>query len=457
MSRTDVLNLEWRSFPSRDRDASTLVANYLRLAGLSVVEGCVFEGYELIRRLKPKLLFISNSIGAEINLKLIKYAKSRGVLCISGSAEGNFRREGIEEFVWGHNREHVLYEDRLLLWSEQARSFTLEAFPELEGRVGVSGGVGFDLYRMIQPNRDWLWERTGGRNYQKVVGVGCWDFGITSPDDPRYSYFLDYYGEEAIRFFRKERDVFNQVLLELAGRNADVLFLLKEHPGRRQGYWASAIEGCEELPNVVIERNGVSIKDCLQVSDVWISFESNTAMEAWLYGIPTGLLNPGGTDFPNRHEIHKGQPNFINADQWHEAIHACFSTGILPGFDAKAEVRERIIRHTIQWNDGLNHVRFGNSILDLIEQGDSCTPAAQAKSAPRYPTAKERLREWLLWNGSPSLKAFSRPFANYWAQYRGQWDARQLAEFGARLMDMQQTFYRENDLDERGMRRILPL
>lgn len=456
MSRVDVLNLEWRSFPSRDRDAATLVANYLRHQGKHVIEGCVFEGYELIRKYEPRLLYIGSSIGAEINLKLIKYAKSKGAVCVSGVAEGNFRREGIEEFVWGHNKEQVLYEDRLYVWSEQAKQFTLEAFPALDGRVETSGGVGFDLYQMISRDRSWLWHRTGGVKYEKVIGVGCWDFGVASPADPRYQYFVDYYGETAIEYFREEQAAFNKVLLELIPKNPDALFILKEHPGRRLGYWASGIAGCEDFENVVIDRNGVSIKDCLRVSDLWISYESNTAMEAWLCGVPSGLLNPGGIDFPKRHSIHKGQPNFVDADQWDKAIKVLYATGELPGFAEKADIREEIIRNTMQWQDGLNHVRFGNGLLDLLQRNTPVSDPAVVKGAPNFPKFPETAQQWLLWHGAPLLRHVNHAFSNFWKQCRESWRPTELGQYAAVLMEMQLELYMRQGLDKAALRAMRP-
>ena len=51
MSKADVLNLEWSSFPSRDREMATLVCNYLRFQGYSVIEGSIFN-----RKNSPKAL-----------------------------------------------------------------------------------------------------------------------------------------------------------------------------------------------------------------------------------------------------------------------------------------------------------------------------------------------------------------------------------------------------------------
>ncbi len=71
MNSIDILNLEWTSSNSRDRLAATLVNNYLKLQNYRIHEGSVFDGYYLIDSLKPKILFMTNSIGAHENRDLM--------------------------------------------------------------------------------------------------------------------------------------------------------------------------------------------------------------------------------------------------------------------------------------------------------------------------------------------------------------------------------------------------
>ena len=87
-NRVDVLSLEWTSYPSRDREAATLVCNYLKYMGVSVYEGSIFNGYFLIDRFNPKILFITNSVGSLLNLDIVKYAKAKELsvypVCLRG-------------------------------------------------------------------------------------------------------------------------------------------------------------------------------------------------------------------------------------------------------------------------------------------------------------------------------------------------------------------------------------
>jgi len=74
----DVLNLEWTSYLSRDRVSATLICNYLRYCGLNVVEKSIFNGFYFINKFKRKILFMTNTCGAEINQEIARYAKSNG-------------------------------------------------------------------------------------------------------------------------------------------------------------------------------------------------------------------------------------------------------------------------------------------------------------------------------------------------------------------------------------------
>lgn len=101
----DVLNLEWDAALSRDRQMASLVCNYLRFQGVTVKEGSVFQGYELIRKYRPRILFFSNITGAQINYNVAVYAVRCGIKVVSLVSEGNFRESELDQFLWGWNEE----------------------------------------------------------------------------------------------------------------------------------------------------------------------------------------------------------------------------------------------------------------------------------------------------------------------------------------------------------------
>ena len=454
MHRIDVLNLEWTSFPSRDREAASLVCNYLRFMDRSVVEGCVFNGFRLIDKFNPRLLYINCINGASINIEMMRYAKSRGITCVTGVAEGNFRENEIDEFVWGNNRDKIIVEDVLLLWSELAKTMTLRRYPELEKDIRVVGSPGFDKYKIVRQDDSWLNAYVDKSKFGKIVGLGCWDFGLVFEGDYRYaSYYKSFLSHEEVEFFRSDRDRFNREMLELIAGNPDTLFILKEHPASLLGHFGSAIEGCDAYENVVILKNEVSIAQCIAIADVWLSYESTTAMEAWAMGIQTALLNPSGTDFAMRTDVYRGQPYFTSAVELSAALNEFYASGELPGFVKLSDVRQRIIRDVMQWDDGFNHVRIGNIILDYLD--------GQLKPANRVIRRKvghkTRLAQAILWSACPYLRFFNQRFAEFWKRSRSHWNDKELAVFDEDLGRKQAEFYKSRHMDSHSLHALKSL
>ena len=102
-SDIDVISLEWTSTPTRDRVTATIICNYLRLQGLRVVETSVWDGFQALHETRPRLLMITNTVGAVENLQLMRYAKRRNISGVSLVSEGNFQgdAEYQSEMIWG--------------------------------------------------------------------------------------------------------------------------------------------------------------------------------------------------------------------------------------------------------------------------------------------------------------------------------------------------------------------
>jgi hypothetical protein len=416
----DVLNLEWTSFPSRDRESSTLICNYLRHCGMSVFEGPVHNGFFLIQKYKPSVIYMSNIIGAKINFEVALWCKSNKIPLISGIAEGNMRDYAQAHMIWGHNLYHEPIEDKWFLWTKRTQKLVHTLVTAYRNNTSVTGYAGADRYVFCPREKQWLADIT---DYDLVVGVGCWSFGSFHKDSLRHDVATKRYSSKEIDRFLSDREKFDSALNKIIRSLPKVLFILKEHPGRDMGLWGSAIEKSQNEPNVRVYKNERSIFECLSVSDIWISYESTTAMEAWLMGIPTGLLNPSGVDFPGRHNIWKGQPNFATADEWFEAIRFFQNNGELPGFAEKKPERDKIIEDTIQWADGLNHVRAGNEIIKFLEKGIPAEPLPKGvTSKTNIQALKHTLRYYI--KGSPT-----------------KWSQKEVESFAQKRMAQQVDFY----------------
>ena len=441
MRRTDILNLSYRGGAHRSSEAEVLIANYLKMHGLTVVHGSIHNGFELLLRFRPKVLLFSDAIGARINTLIAKFAKSLGIKVVSSIGEGIIGKNAAPESYWGWNSEHEPCEDLLLHWSETALKQFCEYIPEHAPFSVVCGATGADRYLFAKPITQLPVERT---RYALIVGVGCYAFDllIGKSSTPLATDF----SQVTKAFFTHERECFATELAKIVQNNPDVLFLLKEHPASASNE-DSAIEKCINFNNALILKDE-PIFDCIYHSDIWLSYESTTALEAWLMGKPTALLNPSGTDFPiERMSITDGQPNYTSAKEWINAIEYFKKHNVLLGFSERTKQREAIIRRYFQWNDGLNHVRAGNAILDLMERPSTLVVPWHWKQF-----TKHILNHTFRWHFSPYHRFFpSRPdwFAAlrpFYEEYRSNWLQEVNEKFSSSRMKEQQAYYASKNL-----------
>jgi hypothetical protein len=441
MKKVDVLNLEWTSYPARDRNTATLACNYLRYRGLNVVEDSVFRGFEMIDKTSPKLFFITNGIGASINFELVKYASLKGIKVVTLISEGNMRKENLLDFIWSWNTDHILYEDVNMQWSTRTRQWTIEALPDLNEKIKVSGGVGFDYYKIVPAcNSDDFLRKYKKERYRKIVGVGCWEFSIAYPSrSSYYPHFVELVKEAGIDRFRNDRDNFNKTILEIIKKNPDILFLLKEHPGNTSGLDMSGIDGAEQFSNTLILKKE-SIVDCIAVSDFWLTYESTTVLEAWQLKKQTCLLNPSGVDF-YRTNVHIGSPNFPDALSLQNAIDSFYENGELPGFKELQRDRNKVIQDTIQWDDGLNHVRAGNEIIRILNE-----PVTKQRSKIDFYLEKRRWKQFILSKGIPRNNFIYEQLKNF--------DINALASQSKAIYEHQINYYQRQGLSDNDLQNI---
>jgi surface carbohydrate biosynthesis protein len=369
----DVLNLEWVSYKSRDNIIALLVCNYLRQRGLNVVNACIFEGKQLIYKLRPKLLFIANGVGSPQNYEVVKFAKKFGCIVVTSTSEGNIKPFMVDQMTWGWNQDKIMHEDINFQWSNRAKELILYKYPELREKIIVSGSVGLDIYPMVKDHQEDIAQKVKEKfNIPKdkpVIGYGCWDFGAYYPDDPRFEQRQKVYSPEEIQRFKSDGKLSNEILLQFIQSLSDYHFLIKEHPGSLLGDLASAIEGVRELENVTVIKNEESIMNCLSTCEFWMGYETTTALEAWLLGKTTILINPSGVDF-KRDSLYKGSVVVKDLSSLLAINEEYFDTGRIKAFDKKGTEREEEIKAVSEYVDGLNHQRVGNEIINLIENSE---------------------------------------------------------------------------------------
>lgn len=444
MNKT-VLNIEWGSKPSRDITASSLICNYLKHQGIPVIRGSIFESKKLIEKHEPEVVFISNAIGAIENFETVLYAKEKGLKVITGISEGNFKERVLDQMIWGWNKYKDYVEDVHVLWSNRTKSMITNKYPSPSAKLKVGGGSGFDLYKLKDQEsiKSQLLKKHGFGSFSKTIGVGCWDFGPYYKEDNRYDLTTSVQSPEEMEGRRKDGRAFNAVLLNTINDNPDILFIIKEHPGRQLGPMASGIVGLKDLPNTLVLQKEESISDVIAASDFWLVYESTTALEAWLFNKQTCLLNPTGVDF-FRDEIYLGSPNYPDENKLQEAINSFYSTGELINFKDNSNYRTEAIRNVIEWGDGLNHVRTGNEIINLINTKE--IKPSKFKGS-RFFWSKRRI-----------LQALNKVFPSvYKPLNKYPFDHQELAEYENSLWKSQSKFYLENNLDKDGLTKITAL
>ena len=422
---------------------ATLVCNYLRFQGLNVVEGCIFQGYKLLRKYKPNILFISNATGSTLNFDICKYASTIGIKVVTLVSEGNIRDQDADQFLWGWNSDKKLYEVINLQWSLRAKKIINQHYPNLSKKIKVSGGVGFDIYKIMTfiSRSDFL-KKHHKNTFSKIIGVGCWDFGILYPEDSRFEITKKRLTDTEIEYLKKDGILFNNIIKEIVVKNKDILFLIKEHPGEQLGKKASAIEDLDKFENVLIIKNVEPIINCIAVSDFWIAYESTTTLEAWLMNKQTCLLNPQGGDFP-RDSIYKGSPIFSTTYMLQEVIEHYYESGYIDGFIEKSNIRNLLIKDTIEFDDGLNHVRAGNQIIEIILKSNNIKKYS-------FPINKNVLFELIGWNLSYLLRHFG--FFRWYFSCIKKFNYTQLNQNSKILYNSQLDFYRELKLSNKELK-----
>ena len=431
--QVDILNLEWSSRRDRDRDAATLVCNYLRYQGLSIHEGSMFNSYFLINKLKPKILLMTNTTGATLNQNVARYAKNKKIKVVSLISEGNIKESDLDSFIWGHNREKISFEDLNMLWSNKCYDVILKKFPQLKQSLKISGSVGHDKYLIEKPHKN-------NNKTKKIIGVGCWGFNFYLEDNTTKNL-----SSHVINFFLEQRSKFNTILSSIIKLNQDCLFIIKEHPANTLGYVGSGIESCVDFPNVKIYKYDRSIVSCIYESDLWISYDSTTAMEAWLSNKQTCFLNPDKEEWPTpRDNIHTAQPIYGSLNELQCNIERIKKGEYIEGFLELKKKREEVIKEIITYNDGLNHVRAGNEIIKLFNSNSKLLPLDPSL---KIPTLRDVFHQRFSWLKSNHFSFFNR--SKLKKEDRFFWKQEEVNDLSLYFHNLQINLYKRLRLDKK--------
>ena len=427
-----VLNLEWSSYPSRDRESATLVCNYLRYQNIYVIEGCIFNAFFLIFKHKPNALYMSNIVGARINFIVAKYANSLGIPVFTSHAEGDFAEENITEFVWGHNYEKEPIERKIFFWSKRNADLANKYFPETITKTYITGSPGHDKYKIESiVNKKEI-------KTQNNIGIACYDFSFTNTKHALHSKFT----EETIKFFYNQCQLFDEILYKIAKNNPKLSFYIKEHPGNNYGIKYSGFQKTSSLNNVIIIDKDTSILNFIININTIISYQSNTSLESWLIGNYSITLNPKTLIWPKefyRTSFHECQLTCTDYETLNKVLN---NLNKQPIEEKYIKNRKKMINDIIGFDDGLNHVRIGNQIIN-----DLLKPTNFFKYD--YLLIKYNII-WILKYILFFLKNHS-----YSLTHILRWNSKELKKYQSTILKKQLEFYKIEGLDSQSLKKIV--
>jgi len=374
MKRLDILNLEW---PNNDRDLH-IVTHTLIYLNKKYLLKCrtlsIFNGYYYILKYRPKMILISNYLGAEINLELTKLAYLMNIKVISFISEGNVKKEELNQFLWGWNKERKMNLDKLLLWSKRSENIFLKEYPKLKNKLTTIGATGFDRYKFLNfiTKNEFLNENE--LKFEKIIGIASWGFDHYFGDYYKHhkEHYLSVFGKEQVEIHKEDLFKIQSIYKQIIENNKDTLFILRYHPGTID-FEKNEFYNLGKYENVFIsnkyQNNQYQISDLINISDLWIGYETTTALESWLLNKQTFLINPTRSDFI-RENVHKGSPIVKTTKEAQCLIDEFFDSGSMKSFEELKDNREKVIKDVIEYDDGKNYIRAADEIIKVYNQPD---------------------------------------------------------------------------------------
>lgn len=381
--KCDILSLELYS-NGRDIDIVEPVLCFLeKKYSLNIVRKSIYNYAYWIIKFRPIILVVSNSIGSYYKYCAIKLASHLGIKVITLVSEGGVssyysKRKFSENDFWGLNSEKKMYEDICLMWNENDYLVGTEFVSQ--HKLKITGATLFDKYKLLPKisKKNFLLKYNKIK-YEKIILITAWGFSALNSDTSYYkrnksTIELRLGGEEFIKLHRKNKTILRNIYENTIDYYQDILFIIKEHPSEKDydSYPDTEYYLLDKKENVLfINGYEESIYTLLSVSDILLTYDSTTTLEAWLSGVVSININPLGEFFP-RLPFYKGAIVAKNFEQVKGYINEFYSNNRqINDFNLKEDVRKEIIKNFIYNDDGKNYVRAANEVLKLLNNGEN--------------------------------------------------------------------------------------
>jgi len=354
---------------------------YLLIATIFYLEK--FENYTIefefiwnahkIKTAKPDLVILPNERGNNLYYEVAQYCKTNDILVLSHDSEGNFNTQ-IDYDFWGLNLSKKLVCPILYTWNQRVKDYLLSKYEIPEQNCCVSGAPGFDKYKYLPKiNKATILAKYGKGNYNKIVGYAGWAFGkIYNAEIKDLTNYLNMSVTEGTKWLAEQRDKVEECLETVIQKYPDILFILKKHP--RENFESDYKDSRNEMnrlvryDNVLYLKDEEVIQDLIQISDLWMAFESTSIMEAWLMDVPTLMINPV-TDF-NRLDFYTGSASVTNSAEILSVFSDFFEKNQIETLTAPEIIAKRneIISQSIGFADGFNHLRVNKAFKPFLQK-----------------------------------------------------------------------------------------
>lgn len=315
-----------------------------------------------VKRKKPDLVLVPNMVGHHMYVEVGKYAYENGITVLALESEGNFKCNDSFNY-WGYNTDRHFYQEWATAWSYRTEQYLKNIAPEQSKKIVTTGGTGFDKYQFGDSvTKQSILSKYGLEDYRKVIGYAGWAFGKMHGKNKYQSMKLIHPDwSERFKWAEENRIAVREVLRKAIVNNEDTLFILKRHP--KEFFEDEIQEGPNEMNELLGYKNVLylvseePIDHLIQISDIWLGFETTTALEAWLLGKETVLVNPD--PHFTRDALYKGSLIVRDYEQLQEAIDTFYQNGKIEDFHTPElkESRKKLISETIGFSDGFNHLR----------------------------------------------------------------------------------------------------
>ncbi len=371
--QVDILNFEFSTKGIRDIGIVEPILSYLELKyNLKVVRENISNNFcKIINKHKPKLILVSNGIGTSNHFEMVKYATLKGIKVVTCIAEGDMvdNKENVEILLWGNNKDKIFYEYANLQWSLKNINLIHKHIPEsVNFNLICTGATGFDRYKFLplKSKEEFYTQYPQYINYKKIIGLAGFPFyfflsDIYKKNGQWSNMHLDH---ASCDIMATQKEPLRKLYKELIEKNPDILFILKYHPADFLKEYSEFYE-LNQFKNTLSIYKEENIDDIINISDLWIAFESTTCLEAWLLNKTTLIANPNNIEFIRSINA-IGSPHFGDFLALNNEIKFFFENGYSQKFINLEEKREEAIAQIIGFGDGLNHKRAGEYVYSII-------------------------------------------------------------------------------------------